>query len=270
MNIFEFHDYKEFVRKRIASFPRRGYGQYRKLSQALRLSSVAVSQIFKGDRDLSPEHALETAAFLLLDPEEADYFLALVQKARAGTPALRAHVERKLAQAREARATLAKRVEVSAELTDEARAVFYSNWQYSAVRIASSIPGLHGAEVIAKRLGLHVTEVIDVLRFLLKHGLCVMDKGQVKMGPASTFLPNDSPFINGHRRIWRLKSLEHLKLAEDPRNLYYTGLVSLSEEDAQTFRRECADFVAAFVKRVKDSPSETLACMNLDWFRLER
>lgn len=269
MQIFDFTDYKEIVKKVFELRPRRGHGQYRKLAQTLRLSSVAVSQIFKGSRDLSPEQALDTARFLFLGPEETEYFLLLVQRARAGTKELQTHFDRKIEKARAEREVLAKRVQSSAEMSESAKAIFYSNWQYSAVRIASSIPALGTAEALARRLDLDEAEVEGVLRFLLEQNLCVSTPEGIRMGAQSTMLPADSPYINNHRRNWRLKGLEHLRRL-GPQDLFYSGVVSLSAEDIKEFRKELVELIARFVARVKDSPSERLACMNLDWFEVRK
>lgn len=143
-----------------------------------------------------------------LGPEESEYFLLLVQRARAGTKELQKHLDRKIEKARAEREVLAKRVPSSAALSEEAKAIFYSNWQYSAVRIASSIPSLGNAEALARRLG--------------------------------------------------------------PQDMFYSGVVSLSAEDLKAFRKELVELVARFVERVKDSPSERLACLNLDWFEVRK
>jgi uncharacterized protein (TIGR02147 family) len=269
MTIFDFSNYKEFVQSTLAKRPKRGHGQYRKLAFSLRLSSVAVSQIIRGPRDFSPEQALEAAQFLLLNEEETEYFLLLVQRSRAGSKKLLKHLDRKISLAQQERKDLSKRVKQDSVLSEQAKAVFYSDWQYSAVRIASSIPALQSIEALADRFGLAPEDVAKTLRFLLENGLCKEENGGFAMGPSSTMLAADSPFINSHRRNWRIKGLDHLrKLGAS--DLFYSGLVSLSKKDLQEFRQEFVDLIARFVEKVKDSPSETLACLNMDWFELRR
>ncbi|MBX3018873.1 MAG: TIGR02147 family protein [Bdellovibrionaceae bacterium] len=269
MDLYEFDDYKVFVRKWTESRPKRGRGEFRRMSEHLRISSVAVSQIFRGERDLSIEQALALAKFLVLGPDEQDFFILLVEKARAGTKDLRQYFERKIEGVRQERKDLSKRVKDKIVLDDVAKARFYSNWYYSAVRMASSVPGLQDYDGIAKRLGLPPELVGDVAAFLLEQGLCVRDAQGLRMGPSSTMLSADSPFINNHRRNWRLKALENLQRV-GPDDLFYSGLVSLSEKDVARFKEKFMALIQEFVRGIQDSPSETLACLNLDWFELKK
>lgn len=85
MRVYDFDDYKDFVRERIQSMPKRGHGQYLKISQFLNIHSTMVSQIFKGSAQMTPEHSLKFCEYLGLNEMETDYFLILVQRERAGT-----------------------------------------------------------------------------------------------------------------------------------------------------------------------------------------
>ncbi len=197
------------------------------------------------------------------------HWLFTVQRSRAGSKKLQDFLDRKIEQSRKERETLVKRVKHESVLSEQAKAIFYSNWQYSAVRIASSIPGLRSVEPIAERLGLEPEDVAEIARFLLEHGLCKPDAEGFTMGPSSTMLSTDSPFINNHRRNWRLKGLDHLRKVGSA-DLFYSGLVSLSANDLRAMKQELVDVIARFTERVKDSPSESMACLNLDWFELRR
>ena len=70
MGIFEYNDYKLFVRNRIREMARAGRGQYQKMALHLRVHPTLVSQIFRGVRDLTPEQASEVAVFLELNSKK--------------------------------------------------------------------------------------------------------------------------------------------------------------------------------------------------------
>lgn len=266
MKIFEFENYKKFVNFALSQRPKRGRGQYRRLAEALRLSSVAVSQIFKGERDLSLEQAFAAARFLLLSKEETEFFLLLVQKARAGSKDLENYFSEKIREAQALQQKLASHVEKEA-FPEEAKSIFYSNWFYSAVRIATSIPELKSVDALAAHFQLPREKVEAIVTFLLRHQLCVQGEEGLAMGPQSTMLPADSPFINNHRRNWRLKGLE--LMGSSTEELFYSGVVSLSQQDVKKLRQRYVDLIAETVKLVKDSPGEELYCMNLDWFEIK-
>jgi uncharacterized protein (TIGR02147 family) len=267
MNLYNFSDYKKYVNDRFISGPKRGRGQYRKLSEHLNLSTVAISQVFKGSRDLSPEQAWKTASFLLLSPEESEFFLLLVEKARAGTKELRNHFENKMQQKQKEKNQLGNLIPTEKEFSEEAKAVFYSDWKYSAIRLASSIPHNNTVEGLAKRLLISEEKVREILQFLLEHNLCKQEKNGYSLGAQSTMLPTSSPFINNHRRNWRIKALESMGSNEE-RDLHYSALASISKHDREKLRKAFLEMIMKFVEEAKNSPAEELFCLNLDWFRV--
>jgi uncharacterized protein (TIGR02147 family) len=267
VSVFEFSDYKVFVNALIASKPKGGRGLFRRLSQHLNCTSVLVSQIFKGPRDLNLEQALHCSDFLGLGPTEREFFMLLVQRSRAGTQDLKEYFQRKLDTLFQEHNQASRRVVEHRELTQVGKTVFYSNWYYSAVRILSSIDGYQEVEKIAERLSLDPQLVAKVVEFLVKENLCVRESGGIRMGPASTHLDARSQMINLHRKNWRIKSLEKLGL-EKKEDLFFSSLVSLSEQDFEALRKHLLAEIANFSKRVEKSPSEKLACLNLDWFEI--
>ena len=83
---------KLFLREKIKHFPRGGRGQLKKLSEHLNVNSVVISQIFKGDRELTSEQGFEVSDFLALSSIEHEYFLLLIQYGRSGTHRYKKHL----------------------------------------------------------------------------------------------------------------------------------------------------------------------------------
>lgn len=52
----------------------------------------------------------------------------------------------------------------------------------------------------------------------------------------------------------------------DPSHLFYTGPMSLSKADTEKVRQMLLDLIQTTNKIVINSPSETIRCMNIDWF----
>src|SRR5688572_19195194 len=96
MTIFDFKNYKEYVRKRIHSMPKRGHGQFRKMANFLAINSVNVTQIFKGSRELSVEQACLLCEFFGFSELESQYFVGLVELARAGHHKLKQMIQKRL------------------------------------------------------------------------------------------------------------------------------------------------------------------------------
>jgi uncharacterized protein (TIGR02147 family) len=268
MAAFDYHSYKRCVNDWIESQPRGGHGQLRKLALHLGVNSVVMSQVFRGDRDLSLEQALGTAVFMGLTDLERDYFLLLVQKDRAGTIDLKEVFEQQLAQIRISAQALKNRIKHQ-KFTDEDRATFYSQWYYSAIRLGVSIPQLRSVSALAERLKLDRSLIAKTIEFLLKHRLIVETDGVLDMGPKVTHIGHDSPFVNRHHTNWRLQGLQAMERADDV-DMFYTGPMALSEDAALSIKKMILEFIEKSTKQASKSDSEVLRCLNIDWFEVGR
>jgi uncharacterized protein (TIGR02147 family) len=269
-DLFEYQDYRLFMRDHLATRPNGGRGQLTRIAEHLNTSSVLVSYVFNGSRDFSPEQALEVAEFLGLSDIESDYFCLLVQLARAGTHKLQMKIKAQLKKLRGEAQNFKARVAQDLELTDEAKARFYSSWAYSGVRLASSVESLQSVDAIANRLQLSRAHVREVLEFLIQYGLCIQDgNGGYRMGPKRTHLETSSPLITRHHTNWRLKAIENMEDAI-PEEFFYSGPMAVSKDVMAELRKDIADLVLNMVKKVGESPSEELACLNIDFFKLKR
>ncbi len=164
MKIFDYAHYKNFVNDLIESMPKKGRGQYSKIAQYLKINTVVVSQIFRGKRDLSLEHAFLLTQFFAMNDLEREYFLNLVQKEKASHYALKKHFEIKLKELKKRSQDLKERIQVQ-ELNDEAKFQFYSQWYYSAIRLSTLLPECYNAEQIAQRLRLPLKREREVVCF---------------------------------------------------------------------------------------------------------
>ena len=265
--VFDYLDYRQFLRDLIESMPKSGWGQLTRLAEHLNTSAVLVSYVFNGSRDFSPEQALEVAEYFELSTLETDYFCLLIQYERAGTLKLKTKLKQQLDETRTKALNLKSRVKQDLELTEDAKARFYSNWYYSGIRLTSSIEGLNSIDAISSYLQLPKPRVKDVLEFLCQYGLCIEKDGDYFMGPKRTHLDADSPLITRHHANWRLKGLENMQEVT-PDELFYTAPMALSQEVMVMIRKDLAEFIDQMVKKVGDSKSEHVACLNIDFFKL--
>src|SRR2546430_13286005 len=94
--LFEFTEYKQYVQNWLKNMPKNGHGQLSRIAKHLNISSVSVSHIFNGPRELSEEQAVELAEFFGFSELESEYFLLLVQLERAGTHKLKTKIKNKM------------------------------------------------------------------------------------------------------------------------------------------------------------------------------
>jgi len=267
--IYDFKDYKRFIGSWIEEQPKGGRGQYAKLAEVSGLHKASISHIFKGQHSLSLEQAQKIAIYLGLGVEETNYFFLLVNYNRAGTASLRDFLGRQIETIRTEQTKLVNRVTRSRELASEERAVFYSNWAYSAVRILSSIPGMETRDSIFRRLGLSRPFGNRIVDFLVRTDLCVEVDGKLGMGPQMTHLESQSPLIARHHGNWRVKAMERHPMLRSDDELSYTAPMSLSAEDVLRVRAFLADLVQRVDEVVGPSACERLYCLNIDWFEIK-
>lgn len=268
MNIFDYQNYKQCVNSWISEQSGGGHGQLRKMALQLGINSVVMSQVFRGDRDLTIEQALGVCNYIGFTEIERDYFLVLVHKERAGTHELKLVYEKQLQTLNAAAQALKNRVKHQ-KFTEEDKATFYSQWYYSAIRLGISIPQLNNISGIAQHLNLERPLVAKVVEFLLKNKLIIEADGRLEIGPQVTHIGHDSPFVNRHHSNWRLKSLQAMEKITEA-DLYYTGPMALSKDAADEIRKKLVELVEKATKIAAPSNSEVLRCLNIDWFRISQ
>ena len=268
MTVFSFGDYKAFVRDFIQNQPKRGRGQSRKIAQHLNIHPAMVSQIFSGERDLTPEQAYDLGDFLGFGELEKDYFLLLVQIARAGTHRLKENYRSQAQALIEKAQDLENRLPRDIEFTEEMKARFYSAWYYSGVRLASSLEPINSPQEIASHLDISPALAAKTLEFLLSTGLCVRaPEGHLALGPQRTHLESSSPLVQHHHRNWRLKALQFMESNQES-DLFYSGPMSLSHQAFEGVRELIIELLGQVRKRAEHSEAETIVCLNLDLFRI--
>lgn len=266
MSIFKYLNYREYLRDRIESLPSKGRGELLRIAKTAGVHSSILSQVFQGSRELTSEQAVAIAGHFELNETETQYFLLLAQWERAGTEKLKGVLKREIDRIRAEQTQVALRIPQSQSLSQEQKAIFYSSWYYSAVRVLSSIVEWKNVEAMRKRLNLTREQFTAIERFLVEHGLCKEQQGALSPGPQSTHIDGTSPLVARHHANWRIKAMErHPTIAHD-RELAFTSPMSLSRADAIKMRALALDFISDACKVADPSPPESSYCLNLDWF----
>ncbi|NJL23799.1 MAG: TIGR02147 family protein [Calothrix sp. SM1_5_4] len=262
--IFDYLDYKAYFNAWVES-QQRERGEFRRVALALNVSSTLISQVFRGDKNLSMEMACELAEYLALNETEAEYLLLMVEHAKAGSFKLQQRLGRQLRRLQTDARRLEKRLKKDVTLSDSQRAIFYSSYVYSACRLLTDLPEYGSVDAIARHLNLPKNQVQRVVEFLLDNSLCVMKGDRLSMGPRRTHIGSDSPMVNKHHMNWRLLGFQKM-LSHDENQAFFTGPMTLSHKVAEAIRKELPEIVSSIMARVEPSPSETSRCLNIDWF----
>ncbi len=264
--IFEFKNYRKYLAKKISEFPNKGYGQMSKLADFMGVHTTLVSQVLNEYKNLTVDQAVMVTEYFGLNELESEYFISLVQYEKTGTPAAKLFFEKKMLKLKESSKDLSKRLKSEYELKEEHRAIFYSDWAYSAIRQSIALPGINTIENISTYLGLSRKKVQKYMDFLLKVGLCRIEADKFKIGPSSTYVDSNSSWVRVHHSNWRQRALLSFD-KNDIKNLHYTSPLTISEADSEIIREKIVQFIEQVNIVVDPSPSEKLFCLNIDWFQ---
>lgn len=268
LEVTEFTDYKAFLRAKIAEQPKVGYQT--QLAKAAGCTPSFLSQALNSSVHLTPDQGAGLASFWQLPELDADYFLALVNEARAATPALKQMVNRTKDAIREKKFNLAKRFQAKRFNKSESEFLYYSGWQWAAVHVLLSVPKYRSIQALADRIGLSAELVREYARKLEQMGL-VKPFGNRENAWQTTehnlHLPKDSPVTPLHHMNWRQRANENCQ-RRDPESIHYTAIHGLSVADMDRIRHLILKVIEESRAIVAPSKEEEVACFTCDFFRI--
>ena len=266
-NLLEFVNYKPYLREAIEELGKSRKGVRSRFAEAISCRPGYVTQVLDGEADLSVDQGSLASAFLGHTEEEAEYFLLLVMRARAGTPVLRSHLDKQLGRHRSRYLNLKERLKVEQKIATADETVFYSNWQYLAILSLISIPGFQTKEAIAERLALPLKRASEILERLQSLGLVTQKGGRYQYGEARTHLPKESPMVAKHHLNWRLQAMQSIENQRDD-DFHYSSVVTISESDRDAIKALLIKVIEDSAKIIAPSPEEKLCSFCIDFFEV--
>lgn len=266
MTIFTYDDYRDYLKEYFNSLPAKGYGKLAEVADFCSMNPATLSLVMRKDRDFTLDQAHDVCRYLGLSDLEIEYFLVSVQFQRSGRPPLRARLKDKLLEIRSKSQDVKERLAKAKVLDENTKSKFYSQWYYSAIRIATSIPQYNHVDLLSERLQIPRHLAQKAIDFLLEHGLIQMTDKGLQSGVQSTHLGADSPLVSRHHTNWRMKTIEKMDLIKSD-EFHFTSPVSIATKDMPRVREIWIKAVEEAFKVIDVSPEEELACINIDWFR---
>lgn len=266
MTVFDFSNYKEFLRHQIDTTQvRRGY--HTRLAEAAGCSRSFLSQALSGDIDLTRDHAAGLCRFWNFQNLELEYFLSLVDLSRARTRTLQEHLTERLHKLRQDQNSLTTRVGRPKLVDERVESVYYSSWTLAAVHMLLTISKFRNAQDIADRLKLDLATVERVLNKLSDIG--VIQYSETSWRPLSTDmnLAETSALSATNHSNWRNKAIANLQ-DRKPDSVYYSSVFTLSQKDADKLRGLVKAFIMESRQMIVASPAQNLFCMNIDLFEI--
>lgn len=267
VSVFEYEDYKDFLRKWISQSPNNGRGQIKKISEFANMHSTLVSQILKGDRHFSMEQALQVSKYLELEELAQEYFMGLVEYEKAGSYELKYFVKQRMVKIKDTSLKLSERIKNKKALSDEDKKIFYSHWSYTALWVSFSLEKINTIEQAATFLEIPLSKTKKVCEFLLSCGLLIEEEGKIKNSASVTHIADDPLILSKHHGNWRHKAMEHHPIMSKD-NLSYTAPLTISEEDFLKVREKIVGLIKEMIQTVEKTKPEKVVFLNLDWISL--
>lgn len=268
-HFFDQQNYRILLKTWIKSLPERGYGELSRIAAHLGVNSALISQVFSGKKEFTFEQGFRITKYMGLDDFQSEYFMALLQRERAGDHEYKKHWDQKIQSMQSEALNLKNRVKKDRSLSDFEKATYYSSYMYGAIRLFCSIGDGKTLSEISEMLDLSREKTSEAIRFLQDIRLLREAEGsKYQMTEASLFIDRDSPLIKKHHLNWRLQTLKKIeKLSDD--ELCITFPYSISEKDFKKIREILVSAVQQIQMIVKESPAEKVAYLNIDFFRFE-
>jgi uncharacterized protein (TIGR02147 family) len=266
LNIFETDDYRPYLIFRLGEHRRTGAKSA--AAVAIGCHTTYLSQILGGRADLSLEQADLMNTFLGHAKEEAEFFLLLVLKARAGTASLRAHFAEQIAAHLQKRTVIQERIKKSTRVSSEDESRFYSSWAYGVVHVLVSIPELRSREAVAAYLKLPLEKITEILEFLERIGMIERRGEFFQHSTQMVHLGRDSANIVKHHLNWRLRSMRAIE-EKSGSELHYSAAISLSREDAMKIKQLLVDSLQKNLEIIGASKEEVAYGYAFDFFELK-
>lgn len=266
-DIFDFRDYKAYLKHWMAQKPGKGRGLQTKIANRIGCQTGYVSQILNSSANFSLEQAEGINQFIGHSYEEGHFFLLLVELSRAGTNDLKRRFQIEIDKILNQRLILKDRVDIKKSLEPVNQAIYYSSWYYAAIHVAVSVPSLQSREALTQYFGLSGGVVNEALSFLTSVGLLEKKGDRYTQGVTRLFLGKDSPMIKKHHTNWRMRSIHALDMAIE-KNLHFSTVVSLSKDDLLQIKEKLVKAIEDARSTIRESKEETICCFNLDFFEL--
>jgi uncharacterized protein (TIGR02147 family) len=264
--VFEYQDYKKYLREQFQSESHARSGQQTAFSKAIGCQPAYLSRVLNGDAHLSPEQADKASHFLGHSPREERYFFFLVLGNRAGTQSLKSRIAGELKAMKEESSQLKSRVPLFQPLSLEGQTTYYSAWYYATIHMLFDIKETWTPNRIAETLGLSLKRVQEVLSFLTQNGLLNLTSKGYEIQERETHVDADSPLVAKHHINWRMKAIQNLE-RNDRDSLHYSSVVTVSRKQIPKIREILVSAIADIRKTVRDTePEDTLYSYSLDLF----
>lgn len=237
-----------------------------RMAKAIGCQAAYLSQVLKGNSELTEDHALKLAIFLNLSGAATEYLVLLVRQSRASTPALRDYLERRRLEIVGEQEEVKSRVRSKSLHVDEATLFrYFSSGLPSLLHIATSSERYCTVEALAARFRLAPERVKEVLAFLEEIHFVEKKGNGWRYSTAPLHDPRESPANISHqlgRRQQVMRSIEE----NHPDDIHFSSVFTLDAATYGTLKSDLLDHIERSHRKIHAGGSDEVYQMCLDLF----
>jgi len=263
-NIFDYSDYRIFLREEIAKHPRGFQGR---LAMAIGCQATYLIRALRGNAQFTEDQAYRTARFLGLKSEELEYLMDLVRWDRAGDPELKKHYGVQIESQRAARTKVKNRLRKvpEQETSLQAQVAYFSTLYPSLIHIATSCSHLQTVTALKDKFALDQKQLQTVLDFLVRHQLVSVNNGRYSFAGTSIHLPPESALNLSFQRARKDAAIRSIE-KKDPRAMHVSSAFATSEKHFKTLKSRLLQLIEDFHSELEETPSEEVFVFTVDLF----
>ncbi|RYZ60011.1 MAG: DUF4423 domain-containing protein [Proteobacteria bacterium] len=267
LRFFEQTNYIDVVRDHISeNMNVRGYQTL--LAKAAGCHNSHLSHVLSGRAHLNLEQAVAICEFWKLDELHTDYFLGLVNIARAGTEKLRGNFERHLDKIRsDSLRSVSYQEKDSAVVTlpSDKSVLYMSSWYPSAIHAAIEFEHLRTVTALSNRFHLPEDHVQEVLTMLADFGIAEENGGQWTSKSKIAIGGDTKPVTKIYHQAIRQKANLCLDTRGD-HDYFTTNLISLPRAMLPEMKLKMQNAVRSVLADASEKSGEELIYLCVDFF----
>jgi uncharacterized protein (TIGR02147 family) len=265
--IFQFHSYKSYLKAKITqNINVRGYQN--QLASACGCQPSLLSRALNGEQHLTLDQGVCLCDFLELNHSEKEYFLTLLNYERSGLRKARNYFKSRLDELKDKARDIRNSIQVDRELNSNEQAFYYATPMVATIHMLCDIPFFQDEKHLAHATGLEPNDLLAVLTQLKEYNLVEhRDKRWIKTNK-NIHLDKASAFVSIHHQNFRLKAMQNQYPAKKE-NMHITMLITLAQKDVEKIKDALRDAMKRVDSVIKDSPSQQLSCICLDFFSIK-
>jgi hypothetical protein len=259
---FQYVDYKAYLKALIEFEPR---GFISRLAEAITCQRSYLSVVINGEIQVTPDQAYNISQYLRHSEAEQQYFLTMVEVARASTKSYRDHLQGKLERLKREEEDLSKKLKRTPTEHSAKEAFYYSSHLPGLMHILTSIPKYQKIEGITRELGFSRDFVEQLLLQLEGHDLVSRQKDGFVFKGQSLHVAKTSPYVVFHHQNWRQQAVLDAQ-KNSPEGVHYTNVQSMSRKAHRHIKQKLLELIQEAAEISEPSQEEVLVGFLADLF----